>query len=92
MPLYKYIPFINDAYYYNNIKDKQKKSSFDYENYKKIFFNESENYTIRLLGNIVEEKYKVKMVRYDVINPKKTLILLFYQLKEHLIKKMYTWI
>ena len=68
MPIYKYIPFINDAYYYDNIKGKQKTSSFEYENYKKIFFDDLENYNITPKGNLLNDSFKVKMVRYDVIN------------------------
>jgi len=63
IPLYLYIPFINDAYYFNNTKDTSKKSSFDYENYKNIFFND--NYTIEI-ENLIEGNESVKMVRYDI--------------------------
>ena len=63
IPLYLYIPFINDAYYYNKTNNISKKSSFNYENYKNIFFND--NYTIEI-ENLIEGNEDVKMVRYDI--------------------------
>ena len=58
IPVYLYIPFINDAYYYDE-NDSKKSSSFHHEKYKNIFF---ENYDIDVVGNlIVNEKKKKKL-------------------------------
>ena len=69
LPIYLYIPFINDAYYYNKINGK--KTSFEYGNYKKIFFDK--NYIIKPIGNLINESEGVKMVRYDVQNEKENI-------------------
>ena len=69
IPLYLYIPFINDAYYYNETKI-TKKSSFDYPDYKKIFFDEKE-YVIEPIGDLVgkdKNEETVKMIEYHVTN------------------------
>ena len=76
IPLPLYLPFINDAYYYNNIKyvdeknyTEKKNSSFQIDNYKKLFFND-DDYTIEIFGNLIQEDKSVKMIQYNVRNKK----------------------
>ena len=71
IPLYLYIPFINDAYYYGRSNDSSPNfdSSFNIEGYKRLFFNK--DIIIGDIKNLVNEKYKVKMIQYNVINTKK---------------------
>ena len=68
IPIYLYIPFMNDAYYYNNINDSNKNSSFDYPDYKKMFFGDE--YKIHPVGNLINGSEKVKMIQYDIYNTK----------------------
>ena len=68
IPIYLYIPFMNDAYYYN---ESNRFSSFKIPNYRKIFFDKE--YVIEVKGNIIEGDDKVKMVRYDIKNGKKNV-------------------
>ena len=83
IPLPLYLPFINDAYYYNNIKEETKKnvpknyysSSFDIDNYRRLFFND-EDYTIEVKGNLINKKNNVKMVQYNVRNKKNYVTIL----------------
>ena len=81
IPLPLYLPFINDAYYYNNIKIEEKEktknnysSSFDIDNYKKLFFND--DYNIEIIGNLIKEDNNVKMVQYNVRNKKNYVTIL----------------
>ena len=69
LPIYKYIPFMNDAYYYD--KNKTLSSSFDYESYKSIFF-EDEDIDINVIGDLVKKDSpeKLKMIQYNVTNKK----------------------
>jgi len=65
IPIYLYIPFINDAYYFNDAKNS---SSFDYDSYKYRFFDKNE-YEIKVIGNLINNKEnneKVKMIQYNV--------------------------
>ena len=69
IPIYLYIPFINDAYYYDSYPNRKKNfSSFDVESYKNIFFDE--NYDIQVIGNLIDYKKfpekSVKMIQYNV--------------------------
>ena len=63
-----YLPFINDAYYYNNNPtiSPYYYSSFQIKGYKELFFDDT--YDIQTIGNLIEsnEKNKVKMIQYDV--------------------------
>ena len=81
IPLPLYLPFINDAYYYNNIKNEEKEntknnysSSFEIDNYKKLFFND--DYKIEIIGNLIKEDNNVKMVQYNVRNKKNYVTIL----------------
>ena len=78
MPLALFLPFINDAYYYGNIKseenEKKYKSSFEIEEYMKLFFDE--DYEINVRGNLVNKKDSVTMVQYNVKNKKDYLTIL----------------
>ena len=65
MGLHLFLPFINDAYYYNT------NSSFDSENYKRLFYND--DYDITVLGNLINEAESVKMIGYNVINREKDI-------------------
>ena len=80
IPIYLYMPFINDAYYYNNdVPSSEIHSSFDLDGYKGLFFDNT--FTINVVGNLIDESTKknedqVKMIRYDVTKDgKETTIL-----------------
>ena len=87
IPLYLYIPFINDAYYYDEATNK---SSFHYSDYKKIFFDEKE-YAIKPITNLVfhDNNETVKMIQYDVTNKKKNYNLTILSIKGTTLKKRY---
>ena len=78
IPLQLYLPFINDAYYYNNNHSNKigpnYDSSLQIENYKNIFY--SKDYDINVIGNLIKEKNTVKMVQYNVINSKNEITIL----------------
>ena len=66
-----YLPFINDAYYYNDNPEKEPYyySSFNIEGYKKLFFDDS--YQIENIRNLINNENKensVKMIQYNVKN------------------------
>lgn len=71
IPLYLFLPFINDAYYYGNHKQflPYYSSSLQIQGYKKLFFND--DYIIEDIKNLINETNTVKMVQYNVINTKK---------------------
>ncbi len=72
IPIQLYIPFINDAYYYN---DDTKTSSFDTDNYKNLFFDDQ--YTIEVKGNLIKNNDKgVKMIQYNIENRKNNVTVL----------------
>ena len=59
-----YLPFINDAYYFD---DNANKSSFNKDDYKEMFFDKG--YSIKVFGNLINknsEKDQVKMIQYNV--------------------------
>ena len=65
IPIISYIPFINDAYYYEN-----NTSSLSFSNYRNIFFNDDE-YKITQIRNLIKDKTKtVKMIQYNLESPK----------------------
>ena len=67
MNLFLYLPFINDAYYFD---DKTKYSTFEKSDYKRMFFDDK--YNIEIVGNLIEKdssKNKVKMIQYNVVTP-----------------------
>jgi hypothetical protein len=67
MNLSLYLPFINDAYYFD---DKTAYSSFKKVDYKRMFFNDK--YNIEVVGNLIEKdsaNNKVKMIQYNVVTP-----------------------
>ena len=69
IPLQLFLPFINDAYYYNNNHDYTTygpfyDSSLQIEGYKKLFF--TNDYEIKVIGNLIKQKNTVKMVQYNV--------------------------
>ena len=79
MPLTLFFPFINDAYYYENINSSSSnssniKSSFDIEEYKNLFFDE--DYEIDIIGNLIKKENTVKMIQYNVKNKKNYLTIL----------------
>jgi hypothetical protein len=67
MPIYLYMPFINDAYYYDDTSESLK-SSFGIPGYKNLFFENT--VTIEPVGNIINSKSTdeehVKMIQYKV--------------------------
>ena len=75
IPLYLYLPFINDAYYYKNFYKSNINSSLEIKNYKNLFFSD-EDYNIDVKGNLVKEKNTVKMVQYNVKNQKNFITIL----------------
>ena len=79
IPLQLFLPFINDAYYYNNNHTSGDigpyyDSSLQIENYKNLFF--SEDYKINVIGNLINQKNTVKMVQYNVKNSKNEITIL----------------
>ena len=76
-PLHTFLPFINDAYYYNNGK-----SSLDVKEYRDLFFND--NYKIDVYDDLIEkiENIKdkdlgnVKMIQYNIKGEKTELTIL----------------
>ena len=72
IPLYLYMPFINDAYYYNMNNNL---SSFNFEKYRGLFFDDS--YSIEIKGNLVNgSKDTVKMLQYNVRTPQNEVTIL----------------
>ena len=71
--MYLYLPFINDAYYYDsNPKESEDfYSSFHIKGYKELFFDK-ETYDIKPIGNLItsKDKNKVKMIQYDITKKK----------------------
>ena len=76
LPIYLYMPFINDAYYYNDdpsIGEPIKKSSLGIYNYSNLFFDNN-TYDIEVIGNMIKPKNEyyreeqVKMIRYNIFN------------------------
>ena len=64
MNLSLYLPFINDAYYF---QDNANNSSFNKTDYKEMFFDK--RYSIKVVGNLIKknsEKDQVKMIQYNV--------------------------
>lgn len=79
IPIYLYMPFINDAYYFNdNISPL--KTSFDIEGYKELFFDNT--FTINVGSNLIEAKPtennedQVKMIQYEVTKDSKEITIL----------------
>ena len=77
MPLQLFLPFINDAYYFGNIKSDSEKvidSRLNINEYKKIFFDD--NYEIDIFENLIKKDNTVKMVQYNVKNAKNSVTIL----------------
>ena len=69
MPIEKYLPFINDAYYYREDFDEvgpHRYSTLQMPNYRALFYDE--NYEITVLGNLIDKIETVKMIQYNVVN------------------------
>jgi len=72
IPLYLYMPFINDAYYYNISAHN---SSFNFEKYKRLFFDDS--YSIEIKGDLINGyEDTVKMIQYNVRTPQNEVTIL----------------
>ena len=74
MPIYFFIPFINDAYYWD-----KNKTTLNIENYMKLFYDDS--YKIEIIGNLInntegEGKKLSKMIQYKVKNGKNEMTIL----------------
>jgi len=69
IPLYLYMPFINDAYYEKNMS-----SSLNLEKYRKLFFDDS--YEIEVKGNLINNTDSVKMIQYNVKTPENEVTIL----------------
>ena len=65
IPIYLYLPFINDAYYFNY---NDNFTSFNSNNYTKLFFGNK--YKINTIKNLTNESNRkiVKMIQYNVQN------------------------
>jgi lipase ATG15 len=77
IPLYLYLPFINDAYYYNNIYKENGTliySSLNIKKYKNLFSND--DYKIDVRGNLITEENTVKMIQYNIKNKKNYITIL----------------
>ena len=72
IPIYLYLPFINDAYYYKNASEVEMPnylSSLQIKKYRELFFDDS--YKIEVKGDLIETEIgqdNVKMVQYNVKN------------------------
>ena len=80
LKLYLYMPFINDAYYYDDHPSEAPffYSSFHIPGYKKLFFDD--NVDIQVVGNLIEPskngEENVKMIQYNVKTPSNKLTIL----------------
>ena len=79
IPLCLFIPFINDAYYYDNIVSNSSqpkvRSSFEIKEYVDLFFNE--DYEIDIIGNLTNKnKNGATMIQYNVKNKKNYVTIL----------------
>lgn len=72
IPIYKYIPFMNDAYYYN--QSKKNSSSFHYQSYKNLFF-EDEDLDIKVVGDLINsnKSESVRMIQYNITSHNVTI-------------------
>jgi len=72
IPIYLYLPFINDAYYYKKASGTELpsyESSLQIKKYRELFFDDT--YKIEVKENLIETKIgedNVKMVQYNVKN------------------------
>ena len=79
IPIHYYIPFIVDAYYYDN---SQNSSSLKIEEYRRLFFND--DFKIEPIGDLIrnnktqnnEKSNMVTMVQYNIENDKDKLTIL----------------
>ena len=72
IPLYLYLPFINDAYYYQKQSEEEEKpyfeSSLQIKKYKELFFDDTYTIEVRSLVGPKDGQDSVKMVQYNVKN------------------------
>ena len=79
-----YMPFINDAYYYNGKAEEGYDSSLNIVNYKQLFFDDSYKiYDIRNLINNEKNKDSLKMVQYNVKNDLNEVTILSIAVKKN---------
>ena len=74
IPIYLFIPFINDAYY-----SEKNNTTLNYENYTKLFYND--DYEIETIGNLINNtkrggKKMSKMIYYKVKNKRNEITIL----------------
>ena len=78
IPIYLFMPFINDAYYYNDHLNNSNNynSSLDIQSYKELFFDDS--YKIKCYGNLINQSKEeaVKMIQFNVENSKNKVTIL----------------
>ena len=78
IPIYLYLPFINDAYYYNSYPKEAPGyySSLNIRDYKELFYDN--NYQINIKGNLIKSNNSesVKMIQYNVKNSKDEVTIL----------------
>ena len=79
-----YMPFINDAYYYNGKAEEGYDSSLNIVNYKQLFFDDSYKiYDIRNLINNEKNKDSLKMIQYNVKNDLNEVTILSIAVKKN---------
>ena len=70
MPIYLYMPFINDAYYFQN-----NKSTLNIEKYIKLFYDE--DYKIDIIGKLTNDSNRMsKMVQYNIYTKRSNITIL----------------
>ena len=84
LPIYLYMPFINDAYYYRsqlNETGYHYFSSLEKPNYTKLFFDD--DYEISDIRNLINktDSGTVRMIQYNVINKKKNIEITILSIK-----------
>lgn len=71
IPLYLYLPFINDAYYYKKESEGEMpnfESSFQIKKYRELFFDETYKIEVHNLVEPKDGQDSVKMIQYNVKN------------------------
>ena len=84
LPLYLYLPFINDAYYYReeiNETGPHFYSSLQRTNYRRLFFGD--DYEIVDIRNLINktDSGTVKMIQYNVVNKAKNIEITILSIK-----------
>ena len=71
IPIYLYIPFINDAYYYQN----KTRTTLNKKKYINLFYDD--DYKIEIIGNLINNSKRMsKMIQYNVYNKRNNITIL----------------